>query len=171
MHFPPPRIRDPRAGSPKNCRAAGFAGFAGLGYPDPGRNAGRSGKKDRPRGESDSPGPVFCLKCSVLVFGAERSALGALLVGGLIGVAAADLDGVQRAAGLAVTVVGALIDGAADAVMGMIFVHVQFLLKVRSVFDGFQQKFILRALFPAAVRRPEQMAEKISHAALSGPRP
>lgn len=51
----PPRIRDPRAGSPKNCRAAGFAGLDTLTQAAMQENQ----TKDRPRAVAFAPGPVF----------------------------------------------------------------------------------------------------------------
>ena len=66
---------------------------------------------------------------SITALCAERSALGALFVDGMIGPAAADLDRIQRAAALAGAVVGTLVDVAADVVVCMLFVHSLFLPK------------------------------------------
>ena len=60
---------------------------------------------------------------SITALCAEGGALGALFVDGMIGPAAADLDRIQRAAGLPGTVIGTFVDGTADIVISMILIH------------------------------------------------
>ena len=60
---------------------------------------------------------------SIAAFGAEGCTFGAFLINCAVGAAAADLNRIQRAAGLPRTVVGTLVDGTADVVVGVILIH------------------------------------------------